>query len=309
MHERAHDDRNEHDDEIGCWYAGEVDWTDLSPAARLSITLAEDLSTRLDGTDEASESQIIDDRHLDDLGPWARISAMLELLSGADSHWITPDELADAIPHDDHLRSWIDGIAEVTGAAPEVVARDVVSVWADLDLEGRPDIGIEATIETTFDGDTIRWRTIAHPVTITDADVTELVERICRDYDGTVVGSTAGRVQISLPQLELFVGRIIDPDIPHTERFERPMTLSALCGVELDDDAPASVVIANFFMEPSTPGDLTTKITSGIGVQVWLDRAIGEVERAQRGIDSVVDEFLPAAFRLTELLGEHDRGR
>jgi hypothetical protein len=286
-------------DEVQGYLADEVPWSELSIPAR--IFLGNLLGDR-DKT-EQSASRIRDHRaEADQSGPFNRISAMLDALSGENSEWVTSAELAASIATEDVLAAWIAGVAKLANVDEKRIIELTIDTWSTFELDGA--LPTEFVIDVSFDDDGPVWRTVRAPLTLPAGLAATFVELLVRDHAGKFYATAVGRTQVTLPDLEVFVGTENDPRTTGLTLVESPVVLSAICGMELrpPDDESMELAIKVFLADPKTPGDLKIEITEGVGVQLWLDRLVSTRSLALAEPADLLDGFILESRRLAEAL-------
>ena len=163
-------------------------------------------------------------------------------------------------------------------------------------------------IDVSFDDDGPVWRTVRPAVTLPDGLAGIFTELLTRDYAGRPYATVAGRTQVTIPDLEVFVGIESDPRRTGVTLVECPVMLSAICGMEVraPDDESLDLAIKVFLADPKTPRDLKIEITEGVGVQVWLDRLVSTRSLALAEPADLLDGFIVEARRLAKVLEPWD---
>ena len=286
-------------DEVQGYLAGEVPWNELSNPARIFLA-------NLQGDKENTElaaNRIRDHRaETDQSGPFNRISAMLNLLSGESSEWITAAELAASIADEDVVAKWIASIAGLASISEERVIALTIDTWNTFNLDGA--LPNDFVIDVSFDDDGPVWRTVHPPLTLPVGLPAIFTELLVRDHLGEFCATAVGRTQVSLSDLEVFIATEDDPSLTELTLAESPVRLSAICGMELrpPDDERLELAIKVFLADPKTPRDLGIEITEGVGVQVWLDRLVTRRSLALAEPADLLSGFIAEARRLAEAL-------
>ena len=286
-------------DEVQGYLSGEVRWEELSNPAR--IFLANLLGDR--EKTEQSASRIRDHRaEADQSGPFNRISAMLDALSGENSEWITAAELAASIATEDVVAAWITGVAKLANVDEKRIIELTIDTWNTFNLDGA--LPNDFVIDVSFDDDGPVWRTVHPPLTLPVGLPAIFTELLVRDHAGEFCATVVGRTQVSLPDLEVFIATEDDPSLTELTLAESPVRLSAICGMELrpPDDESLELAIKVFLADPKTPRDLGIEITEGVGVQVWLDRLVTRRSLALAEPADLLSGFIAEARRLAEAL-------
>ena len=282
-------------DEVQAFFDGELEFERLSPGGRFVADRLLRLQQR-----ERETHDVQDIRGIDDLGPWFRIGLVVDSLSGFDGRWVRADEVIDAAARDIHISQWLDATSNSTGIAFEALITDLVDAWCELALTER--LELPTAIETSFDVDGPLWRSVVEPTEHPSGTIGDLVEHLISAHGGHARGLAGGRYQVSLDDLEVFVGTELDPDITARTLDEAATTVSALCGIELRDDGAVDDAIEAFRTRSDRPDDLRVVLTRGIGDQVWMDRSLTREVLAERDARSAVDELLVHARSLARLL-------
>lgn len=148
-------------DEVQAYLAGEVRWEEISNPARIF------LANLLGDKEKAglSAGRIRDHRtEADQSGPFNRISAMLDALSGENNEWITAEELAASIAIEDVVAKWIASVAKLAGISEQRVIELTVDTWNTFNLDGA--LPNDFVIDVSFDDDGPVWRTVHPPLTL-----------------------------------------------------------------------------------------------------------------------------------------------
>jgi hypothetical protein len=286
-------------DEVQAYLAGQITWDKLSIPAR--IFLGSLLGDR-DKT-EQSASRTRDHRaEADQSGPFNRISAMLDALSGENSEWITSAELAASIATEDVVAAWIAGGAKLANVDEKRIIELTIDTWSTFELDGA--LPTEFVIDVSFDADGPVWRTVRAPLTLPVGLAATFTELLVQDHKGKFYATAVGRTQVTLPDLEVFVGTENDPRTTRLTPVESPVMLSAICGMELrpPDDESLDLAIRVFLADAETPRDLKIEITEGVGVQVWLDRLVSRRSLALADPAKLLDGFIAQARCLAAAL-------
>lgn len=160
----------------------------------------------------------------------------------------------------------------------------------------------EHTTATMPPGDGVAERTV-----LDDPLVARSVGLLTDRWGGSISGSVAGRVQVDLGRLQIFVSRLTEPEVTARTLLERPLSFSALCGLDLDPRSPYRETIVEFLDEPGTLTDLTVVALHAPEILVWLDRHLDEDTVEAEGLDVVVHNFVTAALVLAMELEPHER--
>ena len=119
--------------------------------------------------------------------------------------------------------------------------------------------------------------------------------RSVEQYGGKIQTDVEGRSQISLHDLEVYVGRDSTRERSGFTLTERPVVVSVLAGVELDGDQWREVV-TEWVNDPALPQGFLVELVTSTGTQVWVDRVIDIDPVAQ------LDELIEHSRILTEAL-------
>jgi hypothetical protein len=150
-------------------------------------------------------------------------------------------------------------------------------------------------IELSFDENGPVWRTIHRPNAIRSGVEALLIERLVEQYGGRIQTDVEGRSQISLTDLEVYVGRDSSRERSSFTLTERPVVVSVLAGVELDGDQWREVV-NEWVNALALPQGFLVELVASTGSQVWVDRVIDGDSVAQ------LDELITNARVLTAAL-------
>ena len=133
-----------------------------------------------------------------------------------------------------------------------------------------------------------------------------IVDLLRYEFSGVVQGEVQGRLQISLPRLEVFVGVDYASARDRRPGYEAPLVLSAIAGMEMTDSTDLCDLLDEFINHVSTPGDLFLEIVRGVGLQVWIDKIIDSSEVESVGLDRLLANFIDHAHTLQEGLAPYD---
>jgi len=287
-------------DEVQAWFDGEVSFSELAPSAQWLVLALQERGTRK-MHDTAS---VIDERSKDEIGPWFRIAYLIEGLSGDASRWIGVDEIAELVAAEVHIAQWVNNIAEAASVTQREVIESVIDTWCMFELEGW--FESQFIIETTYSVDGPLWRAKRPATDAPVGTVAELVEQLVSRYGGIARSETQGRYQVSLPDLEVFIGHDTDPELTSKTLSETPTTISALCGVEMAAHIEVDEVVRWFSADPAKPKDMKVVLTAGVGHQVWLDRTLSPQLLTRMNSATALDELITHARRLNEALRPWD---
>jgi len=283
-------------DEIQGYFAGQVPFEDLSDMAKLFVTTlhagdVRSIHAGLGIVDRTSEQ--------DAAGPFTRITWTIDALSGPERKWVSVADLAGAVLKDTHVAEWVTSIAGSSEPAEiQRVITAAVDTWCSMILT--EELVTDFGIELSFDENGPVWRTIHRPNAIRTGLEATLVERLVDHYDGEVQTDVQGRSQISLADLEVYVGRDSTRERSSFTLSERPVVVSVLAGVELDGDQWREVV-NEWVNDPALPQGFLVELVTSTGTQVWVDRVIDRDPVAQ------LDELITNARVLTAALQPWER--
>ena len=256
-------------DEIQGYFAGQIAFEDLSQMAKLFVTTlhAGDIRSIHAGFG------IIDRTNEEDFaGPFTRITWTIDALSGPGRRWVSVDHVTESVLRDMHMAEWVTSIAG--SSEPSEVRRvitAVVDTWCSMILTG--ELVTDFGIELSFDEQGPLWRTIHRPNAIRSGVEATLIERLVEHHGGKIQTDVEGRSQISLGDLEVYVGRDSTRERSGFTLTERPVVVSVLAGVELDGDQ-WRLVVDEWVNDPALPEDFLVEFVSSTGYQVWVDRVI-----------------------------------
>jgi hypothetical protein len=284
---------NERDvmDEIQGYFAGQVLFEDLSQMAKLFVTTLRTGDVRsihagFGVVDRTSEQ--------DAAGPFTRITWTIDALSGPERKWVSVADLAGAVLKDTHVAEWVTSIAGSSEQAEiQRVITAAVDTWCSMILT--EELATDFGIELSFDENGPVWRTIHHPNAIRSGVEALLIERLVEHYGGRIQTDVEGRSQISLHDLEVYVGRDSTRERSSFTLSERPVVVSVLAGVELIGDQWREVV-TEWVNDPALPQGFLVELVTSTGTQVWVDRVIDGDSIAQ------FDELITNARVLTAAL-------
>jgi hypothetical protein len=287
-------------DEIQGYFAGQVPFEDLSVMAKLFVTTlrAGDIRSIHAGfgiVDRTSEQ--------DAAGPFTRITWTIDALSGPQRKWVSVADLAGAVLKDAHVAGWVTSIAGSSEpAAIQRVITAVVDTWCSMILT--EELATDFGIELSFDENGPVWRTIHRPNAIRSGVEALLIEQLVEQYGGKIQTDVEGRSQISLHDLEVYVGRDSTRERSSFTLTERPVVVSVLAGVELDGDQWREVV-TEWVNDPALPQGFLVELVTSTGSQVWVDRVIDGEPVAQ--LDELITNarVLAAALQPWELNSPH----
>ena len=230
----------------------------------------------------------------DAAGPFTRITWTIDALSGPQRKWVSVADLAGAVLKDAHVAGWVTSIAGSSEpAAIQRVITAVVDTWCSMILT--EELATDFGIELSFDENGPVWRTIHRPNAIRSGVEALLIERLVEHYVGKIQTDVEGRSQISLADLEVYVGRDSTRERSSFTLSERPVVVSVLAGVELDGDQWREVV-NGWVNDPALPQGFLVELVASTGTQVWVDRVIDGDPVAQ------LDELITNARVLTAAL-------
>ena len=283
-------------DEIQGYFAGQIAFEDLSQMAKLFVTTlrAGDVRSIHAGfgiVDRTSEE--------DAAGPFTRITWTIDALSGPERKWVSVADLAGAVLEDIHVAEWVTSIAG-SSEQPEIqrVITAVVDTWCSMILT--EELATDFGIELSFDENGPVWRTIHRPNAIRSGVEALLIERLVKHHEGKIQTDVEGRSQISLHDLEVYVGRDSTRERSGFTLTERPVVVSVLAGVELDGDQWREVV-NKWVNDPALPQGFLVELVTSTGTQVWVDRVIDGDPVAQ--LDELIEHarLLATALQPWEL--------
>jgi hypothetical protein len=278
-------------DEIQAYFAGQVAFEDLSDMAKLFVTTLHTGDVRsihagFGIVDRTSEEDVA--------GPFTRITWTIDALSGPDRKWVSVADLAGAVLADMHVADWVTSIAGSSEPAEiQRVITAAVDTWCSMILT--EELATDFGIELSFDENGPLWRTIHRPNAIRTGLEATLVDRLVNHYDGEIQTDVEGRSQISLHDLEVYVGRDSTRERSSFTLTERPVVVSVLAGIELDGDQWREVV-NEWVNDPALPQGFLVGLVASTGTQVWVDRVIDRDSIAQ------LDELITNARVLTAAL-------
>jgi len=283
-------------DEIQAYFNGIIAFEDLSEVARLFVT-----NLHASNVGSINRGFGIIDRSGDDdpHGPFVRLTWTIDALSGSGRHWVSLDQVCEAALDDQHIAEWVVGVAG--SSDPDEVRRVVtvmVDTWCSLLLSDQ--LSADFAIELSFGESGPLWRTIHRPNAERSGVEALLLDRLLTTYGGRQDSDVEGRVQVSLPEFEVFLGR--DSTAAHSAftLTERPLVASVLAGTELDGER-WRVVVEDWVNDPSRPEGFLVEIHRGVGFQVWVDRVIDGNAVEQ------LDELIAHARILTDALAPWER--
>ena len=287
--------------EITAYFKGFLDLEDLSPTgqyfvSQLMITPAE--------RDESAERILCDRRHVDRLGPLTRISVALDTCSGMRGNWVSFADLARQAARDDFFMAWVNHLHEGTSIPVDNIIAGTISTWIALDLA--EELRFDVPIEMTIGPEGTLWRTVRRPIADPEGTVGVIIELLRHEYNGIVHGEVQGRLQISLPRLEVFVGVDYASAAERRPGYEAPLVLSAIAGMEMSDSIDLDDLLDEFINNVSTPKDLFLEIVRGVGLQVWIDKIIDGAEVECVGLDRLLANFIEHAHTLQDGLARYD---
>ena len=192
------------------------------------------------------------------------------------------------------MAKWVTSIAG--SSEPSEIQRVItaaVDTWCSMILT--EEIATDFGIELSFDENGPVWRTIHRPNAIRSGVEALLIERLVEQYGGEIQTDVEGRSQISLTDLEVYVGRDGTRERSSFTLTERPVVVSVLAGVELDGDQWREVV-NGWVNDPALPKGFLVELVASTGTQVWVDRVIDGDPVAQ------LDELITNARVLTAAL-------
>ena len=287
--------------EITAYFSGTLDWHELSSAAQQFVTNLQLRATPAVGVDD----RIVQTRrHLDRLGPIARVTIALDACSGMCGEWVSADDLRRETTRDDFFMMWVNELLELGTDSADAIIDAVVQTWIALELADQLQSDID--IEMTLGPDGLLWRTVRQPVVDPGGTAGAIVDLLRHEHHGELKGEVRGRSQISLPHLEVFVGVDLTHSVERSPRHEAPLVLSAIAGMEIPDAVDLEDLLDEFINHVGTPVDLTFEIVRGVGLQVWIDRIIDGSMIDRMGLVGLVDEFLVHAHRLQNGLQPYD---
>jgi hypothetical protein len=227
-------------------------------------------------------------------GPFTRITWTIDALSGPERKWVSVADLAGAVLDDTHVAEWVTSIAGSSEPAEiQRVITAAVDTWCSMILT--EEIATDFGIELSFDENGPVWRTIHRPNAIRSGVEALLIERLVEQYGGRIQTDVEGRSQISLTNLEVYVGRDSSRERSSFTLTERPVVVSVLAGVELNGDQWREVV-NGWVNDPALPQGFLVELVTSTGTQVWVDRVIDGDPVAQ------LDELITNARVLTAAL-------
>jgi hypothetical protein len=192
------------------------------------------------------------------------------------------------------VAEWVTSIAGSSEpAAIQRVITAAVDTWCSMILT--EELAADFGIELSFDENGPVWRTIHRPNAIRSGVEALLIERLVEQYGGRIQTDVEGRSQISLTDLEVYVGRDSSRERSSFTLTERPVVVSVLAGVELDGDQWREVV-TEWVNDPALPQGFLVELVASTGSQVWVDRVIDGDSVAQ------LDELITNARVLTAAL-------
>ena len=263
-------------DEIQGYFAGQIAFEELSQMAKLFVTTlhagdVRSIHSGLGIVDRTSEE--------DAAGPFTRITWTIDALSGPERKWVSIADLAGAVLEDTHVAKWVTSIA--SSSEPSEIQRVItaaVDTWCSMILT--EELATNFGIELSFDENGPVWRTIHRPNAIRSGVEALLIERLVEQYAGKIQSDVEGRSQISLPDLEVYVGRDGTRERSSFTLTERPVVVSVLAGVELDGDQWREIV-DGWVNDPALPEGFLVEFVASTGYQVWVDRVIDDDPVAQ----------------------------
>jgi hypothetical protein len=269
-------------DEIQGYFAGQIAFEDLSQMAKLFVTTlragdVRSIHAGLGIVDRTSEEDVA--------GPFTRITWTIDALSGPERKCVLRDT---------PVVEWVTSIAGSSEPAEiQRVITAAVDTWCSMILT--EELATDFGIELSFDENGPVWRTIHRPNAIRSGVEALLIERLVEQYEGKIQTDVEGRSQISLTDLEVYVGRDSTRERSSFTLSERPVVVSVLAGVELDGDQWREVV-TEWVNDPALPQGFLVEFVASTGSQVWVDRVIDGDPVAQ------LDELITNARVLTAAL-------
>lgn len=288
--------------EIAAYFSGTLGWHELTPTAQHFLTVLLGRSE----SDATSDGRVLQTRrHLDRLGPLARVTIALDTCSGMRGGWVSTPELTAEVMRDEFFVAWVTGLVDLGDRPVESIIAAVIETWTSLELAG--ELQTELEIETTIGPHGVLWRTLRRPITDPDGTAGAIVEFLRHRHDGISRGEVQGRTHLSLPRLEVFVGVDLAHAAERGRGHEAPLVLSAITGMDLPDSLHLDELLDEYVNHVDTPTDLTFEIVRGVGLQVWMDRVIDGTSIGCSGLDRLVEDFIVEAHRLQESLEPYDR--
>lgn len=134
-----------------------------------------------------------------------------------------------------------------------------------------------------------------------------IVDLLRHEHDAVIHQEVQGRIHLSLPRLEVFIGIDLESAARRRPELEAPLVLSAICGMEMTGSVELHERVEQFRAASDPAADLLIEIVHGVGLQVWLDRVVDDVTIRRIGLDGLLVEFLASAHELQRALGPLDR--
>jgi hypothetical protein len=278
-------------DEIQAYFEGQITFEELSEFAKLFVT-----NLHASNVTSINRGFGIIDRtgDQDPHGPFVRITWTIDALSGSNREWVSVAQLTEAVLADMHVAEWV---TKVAGSSEPSELQRVITVMVDTwcSMLLTDEIDADFGIELSFDENGPVWRTIHRPNAIRSGVEALLIERLVEQYGGRIQTDVEGRSQISLTDLEVYVGRDSSRERSSFTLSERPVVVSVLAGVELNGDQWREVV-NEWVNDPALPQGFLVELVTSTGTQVWVDRVINGDPVAQ------LDELITNARVLTAAL-------
>jgi hypothetical protein len=278
-------------DEIQAYFEGQITFEELSEFAKLFVT-----NLHASNVTSINRGFGIIDRtgDQDPHGPFVRITWTIDALSGSNREWVSVAQLTEAVLADMHVAEWV---TKVAGSSEPSELQRVITVMVDTwcSMLLTDEIDADFGIELSFDENGPVWRTIHRPNAIRSGVEALLIERLVEQYGGRIQTDVEGRSQISLTDLEVYVGRDSSRERSSFTLTERPVVVSVLAGVELDGDQWREVV-NEWVNALALPQGFLVELVASTGSQVWVDRVIDGDSVAQ------LDELITNARVLTAAL-------
>ncbi len=288
--------------EIDAYFCSLLELHELSPTAQYFVNLLMDASA----PGQAGGEQILRTRqHVDRLGPITRITVALDACSGMRGEWVSAEELSLQAARDEFFMVWVDGLHASTPLSTEAIIGATVETWIALEMAG--ELVADVPIEMTLGPEGQLWRTVRRPIPDPEGTVGAIVDLLRHEHHGVLHSEVQGRLQISLPHLEVFIGVDLNSAAERRPGHEAPLVLSAITGMELFDSIDLDDLLDEFVNHVDTPSDLFFEVVRGVGLQVWMDKIIDGAEIDRIGLDRLVAEFLGHAHVLQQGLAPYDR--
>ena len=287
--------------EIDAYFNSLLDLEELSPTGHYFVSQL--MATNAE-RDESAERILCDRRHVDRLGPLTRISVALDTCSGMRGDWVSFTDLAQQAARDDFFMIWVNHLHEGTAIPVDDIIAATISTWIALDLA--EELRFDVPVEMTIGPEGTLWRTVRRPIADPEGTVGVIVDLLRHNFNGVVQGEVQGRLQISLPRLEVFVGVDYASAAERRPGYEAPLVISAIAGMEMSDSIDLDDLLDEFINNVSTPKDLFLEIVRGVGLQVWIDKIIDGAEVECVGLDRLLANFIEHAHTLQDGLARYD---